>query len=85
MPGRLLLSLHLHQSTTMPINNNTQPMLVQCAICPALLAGPWSQFSNDMRKKYCLIIPLIPVIEPELDPHDGLRKDLTAFMQERTN
>ena len=68
----------------MPINN-TQPMLVQCAICPARLACPWNQFSNDMRMKYCPIITLIPIIEPEQDPREGLRKDLTVFMQERLN
>ena len=69
----------------MPTNNNMQATLVQCAICPARLSCPWSQFSNDIRKKYCPVIALIPIIEIAEDPRADLRKDLTAFIQERLN
>ena len=84
LPGRLLLCLYIYQPTTMPISNNTQPMLLQCAICPKRLSCPWGEFSANVRNKYCPVLAIAQTMQAKAT-QAGDRQELQDFINVRLN
>ena len=65
----------------MPTNNNTQPQLLQCAICPKRLSCPWGEYSSAVRNKYCPVLAIAQMMGTQAQE----RNELQEFINVRLN